>query len=89
MRAITGQRHLTGLRSVTLLSDGASRLVERFGLTDWTELLAMLADDGPHAIIQRIREVEAADPRGERWPRGKAHDDASIAYCTALNASDR
>jgi hypothetical protein len=70
-----------GLRRAAVLSDGATRLVDRFGLLDWPSFLELLAEQGPDAIIQQARAAEASDPDGRRWPRGKRHDDASAAFC--------
>lgn len=80
--ALTGSTPLTRLRAVALLSDGASRLADRFGLLTWPELLAVLDKDGPAELIAQTREAEAADPDGARWPRGKASDDATAVYWT-------
>jgi hypothetical protein len=70
------------LRRTAVLSDGAIRLVDRFGLPDWPTFLDLLAEQGPDAIIQQVRAAEASDPDGRRWPRGKRHDDASAAFAT-------
>jgi hypothetical protein len=70
-----------GLQRAAVLSDGATRLVDRFGLLDWPSFLGILAQQGPDAIIQRVQAAEASDPDGQRWPRGKRHDDASAAFC--------
>jgi hypothetical protein len=70
-----------GLQRGAVLSDGATRLVDRFGLLDWPSFLDVLAKHGPDAIIQRVRAAEDSDPDGRRWPRGKRHDDASAAFC--------
>jgi hypothetical protein len=70
-----------GLRRAAVLSDGATRLVDRFGLLDWPGFLGILAEQGPGAIIEQVRAAEGSDPDGQRWPRGKRHDDASAAYC--------
>ncbi|WP_328735140.1 integrase [Streptomyces bobili] len=78
--ALTGTVPLDSLSSVTLLSDGATRLVDRFELTTWQETLAVLGSSGPAELIRRVREVEAGDPDGRRWPRGKAHDDATALH---------
>jgi hypothetical protein len=64
----------TDLASATLLSNGASRVVDRFGLTDWPGVVAMLGNEGPAEVIHKVREAEA---EGD-------HDDATIAYCTNL-----
>ncbi|MEV0408515.1 protein phosphatase 2C domain-containing protein [Actinoallomurus sp. NPDC050550] len=79
--ALTGSLPTDRLRAVALLSDGASRLVDRFGLTDWSDALKILADDGPAELIRRVRAAEDSDLHGERWPRGKASDDATAVYC--------
>ncbi|MFI1696243.1 integrase [Streptomyces bobili] len=78
--ALTGTVPLEALSSVTLLSDGATRLVDRFGLATWPETLAVLGSAGPVELIRRVREAEASDPDGRRWPRGKAHDDATALH---------
>lgn len=79
--AVTGSAALGGLRSAVLLSDGATRLVDCFGLASWSELTSLVLDDGPEELIRRVRAAEAGDPRGERWPRGKAEDDATAVVC--------
>ncbi|PLW72347.1 integrase [Streptomyces sp. SCUT-3] len=78
--AVTGAVPLDSLASVTLLSDGATRLVDRFGLASWDEALAVLDSTGPDELIRRTREAEDSDPDGRHWPRGKAHDDATVLH---------
>jgi hypothetical protein len=78
-QAITGRADRDGLRSVTLLSDGATRFVE-FGLGDWRTLLALLGTGGIGEVFGRIRPAETGDPDGARWPRAKRHDDAAIVH---------
>jgi hypothetical protein len=36
---------------------------------------------------RQVREAESSDLDGSRWPRGKAHDDATVAYCCAIGRS--
>jgi hypothetical protein len=60
-----------------VLLDGASRLADRFQLATWAGIGTILTGEGPAGLIQRVRAAEAADPQGERWPRGKIHDDAT------------
>lgn len=90
--ALVGSTPLRDLAAVTLLSDGASRLADRFGLMTWADLLAVLRKDGSEELIARTREAEASDPNGARWPRGKTSDDASAVYwavrkcCGALHS---
>jgi hypothetical protein len=69
------------LRRAGVLSDGATRLVDRFRLLSWSELLDLLDVQGPEALVARVRLAEVSDPFGRRWPRGKRHDDASAAFC--------
>ncbi|MEV5695828.1 hypothetical protein [Micromonospora globbae] len=82
--AIVGSRPIKDVTAAALLSDGASRLADRFGLTDWPGLLTILHDHGPAELIRRVRAAENSDPYGTRWPRGKTHDDATAAFCTQL-----
>ena len=78
--ALTDTVPREGLQRGAVLSDGATRVVDRFGLLDWPSFLDVLAEQGPDAIIQQVRAAEASDPDGRRWPRGKRYDDASAAY---------
>ena len=78
--ALTGTVARDGLRRAAVGSDGATRLVDRFGLLDWPSFLDVLTEQGPDAIIDQVRAAEHSDPDGRRWPRGKRHDDASAAY---------
>jgi hypothetical protein len=78
--ALTDTVPRSGLQRAAVLSDGATRLVDRFGLLDWRSFLDVLAEQGPDAIVRQVRAAEHSDPDGRRWPRGKRHDDASAAY---------
>jgi hypothetical protein len=77
---VTGHERLTGLSALALLSDGASRLADRFQLATWAEICRTLADQGPACLIRLVREAETGDAYGQRWPRGKIHDDATAVY---------
>lgn len=68
--AITGSCPADEVTMAALLSNGASRLVDTFGLTGWAGLLHLLENDGPGEIIRRVREAEVRD--------GVASDDATI-----------
>jgi hypothetical protein len=70
---LTGEVPVDGLRRAAVLSDGASRLVERFGLMGWDELLQLLDEQGPRELVRRTRAAEAAGTK----PRGKQYDDAT------------
>jgi len=84
-QALTGSIPLADVTAVTLLSDGATRLADRFGLLDWTDVLTVLRKDGPDELLCRTRKAEAGDPHGRRWPRGKASDDATVLYLALAN----
>ncbi len=68
------------LRSITMLTDGAARIVELFGQLSWRELVSLASKIGPSAVIDLVREAEAADATATEWPRSKSSDDATIAY---------
>ncbi|MDG4822258.1 hypothetical protein O7635_10390 [Asanoa sp. WMMD1127] len=74
--AIIGTRPVADLTDAVLLTNGASRIVDRFGQTDWPGALAIIRDDGPMEIIRRVREAERAT--------GVPPDDATVAHCTDL-----
>ncbi len=78
-RAVAGSVPRAAVRSVAALTDGAGRLVDVFGATDWPGAFRLLERDGCAELIARVRAAEAADPDGAAFPRGKAHDDATAA----------
>jgi Protein phosphatase 2C len=82
--ALTGSVNLADLRDLALLSDGASRLADRFGLLSHRAVMDLLRDRGPSELIAQTRAAEASDPSGNHWPRGKATDDATAVYCSAI-----
>jgi len=75
--AITGDVPRQHVQRAALLSDGAARAVDPFGLGDWQGILTVLAAAGPGELIRQVRAAETADPAGLRWPRNKIHDDAT------------
>ncbi|MFD9208156.1 hypothetical protein ACFVZM_18000 [Streptomyces sioyaensis] len=79
-RAVTGRTPRSTLRSLTALSDGASRWVEVFREGSWADCVALVAGQGPQALIDRVRAAEATDPAGAAHPRGKARDDAAVIF---------
>ncbi|WP_020573652.1 protein phosphatase 2C domain-containing protein [Actinopolymorpha alba] len=84
LEAITGSCRISDLAGAALLSNGASRIVDRFGLADWPEVLTLLRAHGPAEIIRRVREAEMGGPNGASLPRALDPDDATIAHCMAL-----
>jgi hypothetical protein len=79
--ALTGTVPRLELRRAALLSDGATRLVDRFGVMAWPGLFDVLDREGPYSLILQTREAESSDPEGLRWPRSKRHDDATAVLC--------
>jgi hypothetical protein len=69
-----------GLQAIALLSDGATRIAEQYGLLSWPELAGVLREDGPAELLARVRAAEDGDPDGTRWPRSKLRDDATVLY---------
>lgn len=79
--AVTGARPAGALRRAALLTDGATRLTDRFRLLGWQDLMGVLGGEGPGELLRRTRESEFGDPHCRRWPRHKRHDDATAALC--------
>jgi hypothetical protein len=80
--AATGSRPLHDLDSVALLSNGASRIVSPYGLSDWPGVLELLGAHGPADLIRRVRQAEAGGPDA------RVPDDATVAHCTHLPRSE-
>ncbi|WP_063770505.1 protein phosphatase 2C domain-containing protein [Streptacidiphilus carbonis] len=78
-QALTTSLPLAGIRRFLLVSDGVSRLVERFGW-GWRDVLDLVEKQGPAAAVRAVREAERAMPEGSF--RGKRHDDATAAFGT-------
>jgi hypothetical protein len=70
--AVTATFPEEGIDTVALLTDGVTRLVERYGHT-WQGLVGELRDNGPGHVIERVRAAERAAPAAH----GKPHDDAT------------
>lgn len=78
-QAMTGSVPVRDVRRAAVLTDGGSRLVERFGLLDWTGLLDLAEAEGPAEVIRRTRAAEALETPQERAGRhGKQYDDATV-----------
>jgi hypothetical protein len=78
-RAVAGAEPRADVRALAALTDGATRLVEVFGRTDWPGAFDLLTAHGCAELIARVRAAEDADPHGDRFPRGKPRDDATAA----------
>jgi hypothetical protein len=80
-RAMTGHLGHDRVRRAILASDGATRLVDVFGQLNWTQFLDLADQAGPEEVIALTRAVEESDADCAKWPRGKVHDDATVAFC--------
>ncbi|MEU5693161.1 protein phosphatase 2C domain-containing protein [Actinosynnema sp. NPDC020468] len=80
--AVTGSVRLADVRSAALLTDGATRLVDKYGWT-WPELLAVLHRGGPAELVALTRSAERDSPLA-----GKPHDDATAVLCAFSAAAD-
>lgn len=73
--ALTGSVPVDDVRRVALVTDGATRLYERYGWS-WKQLLDRLDEGGPDAVIDAVRREDVQVPKGVH--RGKyPHDDIS------------
>jgi hypothetical protein len=82
--AVTGTLDASEVRRVVLMTDGVSRLVERYGWS-WQQIIDVSCSDGPAAVIDAVREAERATAPGTY--RGKLHDDATLALCSNFTGS--
>lgn len=78
--AETGSVPLADLRAFAVLSDGASRYVEKFDLGSWPDAMALLDEHGPEELLRRVRRAEADDPSCTHRPRAKVRDDALVVH---------
>src|SRR5262249_23881948 len=83
---LTGAVPVTAVRRVAMLTDGATRAIDPFGLYDWPKLLDLVASQGPKALVDQVRATEASAPQGIHWPRNKLSDDATVIYCSGFPA---
>lgn len=80
-RAVTGSvpRHRVG--ALAALTDGATRWTEKFREGDWAALFDVVRKEGARALVERVRELEAADREGRVFlRRSKTHDDATVVH---------
>jgi protein phosphatase 2C-like protein len=75
--AMTGT--LSDVHGFALLSNGASRIVDPYALTDWPGMLALPGAGGPREVIRRVRDAEAGFAAA-------VPDDATVAHCIDLQA---
>lgn len=76
-RALITSVPVAGVRRFAVVTDGVSRLVERFGWS-WVQVLDALEKQGPASVVRAVREAELAVEPGAL--RGKRHDDATAVF---------
>ncbi|UGQ10024.1 protein phosphatase 2C domain-containing protein [Yinghuangia sp. ASG 101] len=76
--AVVGSLNASEVHRVALMTDGMSRLVERYEWS-WSRLMDVAESEGPAAAVRAVREAEHATAPGTF--RGKQYDDATIAVC--------
>jgi Protein phosphatase 2C len=86
--ALTGTVPRADLCRAALMSDGATRIADRFHLLTWRDALDLMERQGPGELLRAVRDAEWRDPEGQRWPRGKLHDDATAILCHFTDGSD-
>ncbi|MDV7219219.1 protein phosphatase 2C domain-containing protein [Streptomyces prunicolor] len=80
-RAVTGSLPRNDTRTLTALTDGATRWVDKFGQGDWADCFALVRKDGAAELVARVRELERADEETRTYlRRSKTHDDATVVY---------
>ncbi|MFH8613844.1 hypothetical protein ACH4E8_02060 [Streptomyces sp. NPDC017979] len=79
-RAVTGRTPRAEVRSLTALTDGASRWVDMFKEGDWAQCVALVRREGPQGLIDRVRAVETATEERTEVIRWKLHDDAAVVF---------
>lgn len=79
-QAISGELDVAAVKRFAILSDGAARYVDLFGISRWEGALQLMARSGPRALIEQVRAAELRDPAGVRYPRNKRCDDATVVF---------
>ncbi|MFF7978495.1 protein phosphatase 2C domain-containing protein [Streptomyces sp. NPDC007901] len=80
-RAVTGTVPRHEVRALAALTDGTTRWTEKFREGDWTALFDVVRKEGARALVDRVRELEAADREARTFlRRSKTHDDATAVY---------
>ncbi|MFF2850703.1 protein phosphatase 2C domain-containing protein [Streptomyces sp. NPDC058001] len=79
-RAVVGVASRDEVRSLTALTDGATRWVERFASGDWQDCLTVIRKEGAQSLIDRVRDLESSPEGRAVLGRSKPHDDAAVLY---------
>ncbi|KAA0935142.1 protein phosphatase 2C domain-containing protein [Streptomyces apricus] len=79
-RAVTGTLPRAGVRTLTALTDGAARWVEKFAEGTWTDLATLVRKEGAESLITRVRTLERSDTTRRFLRTSKTHDDATVVH---------
>lgn len=74
--SVVGSVPASAVRGAALLSNGASRVVEPYGLLSWTGVLEVMRRDGPEEVLRLVRWAESGG--------GVEADDATAAHASLL-----
>jgi hypothetical protein len=74
------------LRRLLLASDGYYRLVDHYNAMTDADLIHRTHADGAAVLLQKLRDIEAADPLAATYPRLKIRDDATALLIGVNNA---
>ena len=77
-QALTGSLERSLIGTALVCTDGATRLVDRFGRT-WPEMLRLVETGSVRDLLHAVRVAELA---GGPASSGKQHDDATMAVCS-------
>lgn len=77
-KAVVGSVPLADVSRAALMTDGITRLVERYGRS-WVDVLERMDKAGVVQVIADVRAEELGAPPGTY--RGKLHDDVTAVFC--------
>lgn len=77
--AYTGSAVDNEVRRFAVCSDGVVRALDMTELTSHRAVFDVLRHR-PALVVDQVRQAEQADPYGDRKPRNKATDDATVVY---------
>ncbi|WP_033436565.1 protein phosphatase 2C domain-containing protein [Saccharothrix sp. NRRL B-16314] len=79
-RAVRASWPRDRVRAVLMATDGVSCGVDDYDLFEnWKIVLDITSENGPEAVLDRIRAAEVEDVDRQKWPRPKVHDDQALA----------
>ena len=77
-KALAGSVPMRDVARAALMTDGITRLVERYGRS-WLDLVERMDKHGPRQLVADVRAEELAAAPGAY--RGKLHDDVTAVFC--------